>query len=186
MVFFCIVFISWVLYKVFMSILSMEEYCWFQSFNRNRLHFSSRWWNIFFLYNFVWPWLWSFFCSVSSQPYVCCCFQLFEYEGFRVEWSCPSERKVTISSCISLQNFNVIFGLVGIFLINNWLRRRCPWCNGYRRRKWTRWHEFKSWTRLIAFHIALIPLGKVWIQLFSLQIWVNSRTDWVLQPWWGN
>ena len=41
---------------------------------------------------------------------------------------------------------------------------------------------FKSWTRLIAFHIALIPLGKVWIQLFSLQLWVNCRTDWVLQP----
>ena len=54
---------------------------------------------------------------------------------------------------------------------------RCPWCNCYRRRKWTRRHEFKSWTRLIAFHIALIPLGKVWIQLFSLQLWVNSRTD---------
>ena len=51
------------------------------------------------------------------------------------------------------------------------------WCNGYRRRKWTRRHEFKSWTKLIAFHIALIPLGKVWIQLFSLQLWVNSRTD---------
>ena len=34
-------------------------------------------------------------------------------------------------------------------------------CNGYRRGKWTRRHEFKSWTRLIAFHIALIPLGKV-------------------------
>ena len=49
--------------------------------------------------------------------------------------------------------------------------------NGYRRRKWTRRHEFKSWTRLIAFHIALILLGKVWIQLFSLQLWVNSRTD---------
>ena len=30
---------------------------------------------------------------------------------------------------------------------------------------------------LIAFHIALIPLGKVWIQLFSLQLWVNSRAD---------
>ena len=27
------------------------------------------------------------------------------------------------------------------------------------------------------FHIALIPLGKVWIQLFSLQLWVNSRAD---------
>ena len=54
---------------------------------------------------------------------------------------------------------------------------RCPWCNGYRHRKWTRRPEFKSWTRLIAFHIALIPLGKVWIQLFSLQLWVNSRAD---------
>ena len=40
----------------------------------------------------------------------------------------------------------------------------------------------QTWTRLIAFHIALIPLGKVWIQLFSLQLWVNSRTDLVLQP----
>ena len=29
---------------------------------------------------------------------------------------------------------------------------------GYRRRKRTRRHEFKSWTRLIAFHIARIPL----------------------------
>ena len=58
-----------------------------------------------------------------------------------------------------------------------------PWCNGYRLRKWTRRHEFKSWTRLVAFHIALIPLGKVWIQLFSLQPWVNSTADWVLQPW---
>ena len=29
---------------------------------------------------------------------------------------------------------------------------------------------------LIAFHIALIPLEKVWIQLFSLHLWVNSRT----------
>ena len=63
---------------------------------------------------------------------------------------------------------------------------RCLWCNGYRRRKWTQRHKFKSWTWLTAFHIALIPLGKVWIQLFSLQLWVNSRADWVLQPWWGN
>ena len=28
----------------------------------------------------------------------------------------------------------------------------------------TRRLEFKSWTRMIAFHIALIPLGKVWIE----------------------
>ena len=32
----------------------------------------------------------------------------------------------------------------------------------------------------------LILLGKVWIQLFSLQLWVNSRADLVLRPWWGN
>ena len=57
------------------------------------------------------------------------------------------------------------------------INKRCPWCNCYRRRKRTRRHEFKSWTKLIAFHIALIPLGKVWIQLFSLQLWVNSRAD---------
>ena len=38
---------------------------------------------------------------------------------------------------------------------------RGSWCNGYRRRKWARQHEFKSWTRLITFHRALIPLGKV-------------------------
>ena len=52
------------------------------------------------------------------------------------------------------------------------------WCNGYPRRKWTRRLEFKSWTRMIAFHIVVIPLGKVWFQLFCLQLWVNSRTDW--------
>ena len=35
---------------------------------------------------------------------------------------------------------------------------------------------------LIAFHIALITLRKVLIQLFSIQLWVNSRADYVLQP----
>ena len=59
---------------------------------------------------------------------------------------------------------------------------RYLWCNGYRCRKWTQRYEFKSWTRLIAFHIALIPLGKVWIQLFFLQLWVNSRADWFFSP----
>ena len=31
--------------------------------------------------------------------------------------------------------------------------------------------------RLFAFHIELIPLGKIWIQLLSLQLWEKSRTD---------
>ena len=30
------------------------------------------------------------------------------------------------------------------------------WWNGYRRRICSRWHEFKSWTRLISFHRALM------------------------------
>ena len=69
---------------------------------------------------------------------------------------------------------------------NKGVHRRCSWYNGYRRRKWTLRQEFNSWTSLIAFRMALIPFGKVWIQLFSLQLCVNSRADWVLQPWWGN
>ena len=40
---------------------------------------------------------------------------------------------------------------------------RCPWCNGYRRRKWTRRHEFKSWTRLIF-------LGKAWTITVTLRV----------------
>ena len=57
---------------------------------------------------------------------------------------------------------------------------RCLWCNGYRRLKWTWQAEFKPWTRLLEFHILLIFLQKVWIQLFSFQLWVNSRVDWAL------
>ena len=46
-------------------------------------------------------------------------------------------------------------------------------CNSYPRRKWTRRHEFKPWTWLFVFHIVLIPLRKVWIQLFYLQLWIK-------------
>ena len=42
-----------------------------------------------------------------------------------------------------------------IIIIMSWW-----WCNCYRRRNWTRGLEFISWTRLIAFHIALIPLER--------------------------
>ena len=62
--------------------------------------------------------------------------------------------------------------LMGCFIFLHVYQTKLNRLNGYRRRVWTRRHEFKSWTWLIAFHIALIPLGKVWIQL-----WVNSRTD---------
>ena len=92
--------------------------------------------------------------------------------------------------CLSSLGFLTVgvesISILSLFLVSIRGFGRCPWCNGYRRWKWTRWHEFKSRTRLIAFHIALIPLGKVWIQLFSLQLWVNSRADRVHQPLWGN
>ena len=41
-----------------------------------------------------------------------------------------------------------------------WALSRCPWCNGYRRRKWTRRHEFKFWTRLICISHRINTLGK--------------------------
>ena len=84
---------------------------------------------------------------------------------------------IYIYVCVCLFIYIYMYICKNIFVpVVKWLWR-CTWCNGYRRRKWTRWHEFKSWTILIAFHIALIPLGKVWIQLFSLQLCVNSRSD---------
>ena len=52
-------------------------------------------------------------------------------------------------------------------------KSRCSWCNGYRRRKWTRRHGFKSWKTLFAFHIALILLGKVWLELLLFQPFLN-------------
>ena len=78
---------------------------------------------------------------------------------------CSSYWKVSLQVTLDYDRANY-----NLYINKPW---RWPWCNCYCRRKWTRWHEFKSWTWLIAFHIALIP---VWIQLFSFQLWVNSRT----------
>ena len=47
-----------------------------------------------------------------------------------------------------------------------WISRH-SWFNGYHYWKWTWWHDFKSSMRLFVFHILLIALRKVWIQLFS-------------------
>ena len=46
---------------------------------------------------------------------------------------------------------------------NTHTHRKDSWDNVYHRKKWTWRHGFKSWMTLIAFHIALIPLEKVWI-----------------------
>ena len=48
--------------------------------------------------------------------------------------------------------------------------RRCPWCNGYRRRKWTRRHEFKSCPvclrNLLGLKLCIQPLTFFSIGLF--------------------
>ena len=41
----------------------------------------------------------------------------------------------------------VQYQLAGIYIKVIW---RCPWCSRYRCRKWTRRHEFKSWTDCIS------------------------------------
>ena len=61
---------------------------------------------------------------------------------------------------------------------NNWIIKkdlRCPWCNGYRRRYWTRRHEFKSWTDCISH--SSNTLGKGMNRIILPQLWVNSRAD---------
>ena len=42
-----------------------------------------------------------------------------------------------------------------------------PWRNDYCRKKQNQWSKFKSWTRLSAFYLAPIPLGKALIHMFS-------------------
>ena len=108
-----------------------------------------------------------------------------------VIWDRPDltiEVLTTQMKCFEPSGYCTVINCTFIFCTTIWIAFVAfwSWCNGYRCRKWTQRHKFKSWMRLIAFHIALIPLGKVWIQLFSLQLWVNNREDWVLQPWWGN
>ena len=53
------------------------------------------------------------------------------------------------------QNGKYIYIYIYIYI---WRSLRC---NGYQHRKWTQQHKFKSQTRLIVFHITLIPMGKV-------------------------
>ena len=63
----------------------------------------------------------------------------------------------------------------------SWLRSwKRSSCHSYRRHKGIQQPELKSWAILFEFYITPIPLGKIWIELFSLQMWVNSRVNWVL------
>ena len=48
--------------------------------------------------------------------------------------------------------------------------------------KWKQRSVSKSQTRLIAFHIVLMPLRKTWILLFWSLLWLNSTVDYILLP----
>ena len=53
-------------------------------------------------------------------------------------------------------------------------RRMCLGHNSYHHWKWIQQPKFKSLIRLFAFYIALIPLGKIWIQLVSSHLIVSQ------------
>ena len=62
----------------------------------------------------------------------------------------------------------------------------CLCSNACHHRKWMQQPGFNSWMRLFVFPIVPISLRKAWIQLFSLQLWVNSRADYAILLWHGN
>ena len=46
--------------------------------------------------------------------------------------------------------------------------------------------QVQNLDKTVCISSSMIHLGTVYIDLFSLQIWVNSRADWALYPWYGN
>ena len=98
--------------------------------------------------------LWqSGFCRMYSN---CCCSRWFEAEIIKIGLS---SHKIYNNNILDFQKFPTILNACTKSLETYWRYLvyvwKCPWCNGYSHEKWTRWHEFKSWTRLIIFHIAL-------------------------------
>ena len=93
----------------------------------------------------------------------------------------------TVNTYVFIRPANILFILWGFL-------KRCPkrclmessWSSCHRRRKKTRIHEFKSWTRLFAFHGTLIPLERYESNFFSFQQRVICRADWALYIWSSN
>ena len=106
-----------------------------------------------------------------------------ELRDFSMPWRLNSHLaphiKPTLSHILSSSGAWWILRVIGL----SWCR---SWRNNYRLVKWTRGLKLKFWTKLFALQITLIPFEKIWIHLFSFQQWINSRTDWVSQPWYGN
>ena len=72
------------------------------------------------------------------------------------------------------RSLNVLHILIWIYVYYI-ERERLSWSNDYLSRKWTQRPGFKSGTRFLTFYMVLITFGKIRIQLFSLQLNVNSH-----------
>ena len=69
--------------------------------------------------------------------------------------------------------FSIFFVLLNLFsLFTSIINCGGVWHKGYCPRKWTQQAKFKSWTKLFVFHLALMPLGKVWIPS-PIYLWVT-------------
>ena len=80
------------------------------------------------------------------------------FHAYRLTRRCPCGVVVNMLDCnIIVNSYHIIKFTFSLLPLETW---RCPWRNGYRHRKWTRLHEFKSLTRLIAFSHSTNTLGK--------------------------
>ena len=88
-----------------------------------------------------------------------------------VKEHCDFEKSFLLifNQSIYLSIYLSIYPILFIFIYLS-IRRRW-WCNIYCHWTWIRQIQFKSWKPLVAFHVALIPLGKVWIQLSTSSYW---------------
>ena len=115
-----------------------------------------------------------FFCSVSDFLLVCHQHNLCGmWKGIFKSISNTGTRAIEgVTRVIE----NVVQSLGFKFFCNLSLGLNCSilerlWrhlCFGYYCRKWTWWFEFKSWMKLFAFPIVLIPFEILWIQIFFL------------------
>ena len=106
---------------------------------------------------------------------------LLEKRGFRSSFLYFINIQVYIYMCVCVC---VYVGGIRFVHTSGWdwneIFVRSSQSNGYRRGKLT------YWLSLFVYYLAVITPGKVYIQLFSLQLWVNNRADWGVDPLYGN
>ena len=105
------------------------------------------------------PW-WYIYIYIYIERRKKCMLEQNKYEKIR-------KKKLFVDQFI----LKYIYIYIYIYIRHGW------WHNAFSHRKWTWQPNFNSWVRLFVFHIILIPLWKVWIQLFFCQLWINKKAD---------